>query len=335
MSNGPRVSVCIPTHDRPDFLKEAIQSVLAGTEQNFEIVVSDDASSEPTRLAVESFRDPRIRYLKFGTGGIAENWSNAVRNARAPYAFKLDDDDKIEPLFLAKCCDFLDKHPAVSVVFTGFTFHRPGQPPVENIDRAYFGDGIVKGETYGRDILLNRAYPTNHKSAGVFRKKCAEVVRYFDMVTVDVMFTIALAATGDIGYIPEPLFQYMCRNPEHEGMGQRPLQMLFKSVRRLFEIPAVQSQHLWMAMHESAVRTVIKGASVRYIANAFFAQGWSAGWEMVRFILKTEPGLKRSPFFWASALFFSIFPGRLYRKLLDAYIESPCMKRVASRLMRA
>jgi len=325
-SNTPRVSVCIPTHERPELLREAIESVRAGTEQAFEIIVSDDADSEPTRRVVEAFNDPRIRYLRFSGNGISANWSNAVRNAGAPYAFKLDDDDRIEPAFLKKTCDFLDAQPDVAIVFTGFSFHRPHQPAVEIVDRAYFAGGIVEGLRYGGDILLNRAYPTNQKTAGVFRKKSAEEVGCFDRVTVDVMFTIALAATGNVGYIPEPLFQYHCRSDEHEGMGERPLQMLLESVRNLFEIPAVQSKPEWMGMREAAIRTLVKGAAVRYVANAFFVEGWQGGWTMVRFVT----GIERTEsemlalFLGGDALFRVLprkvlpqIPRRLHRQRLD------------------
>ncbi|MBV9463964.1 MAG: glycosyltransferase family 2 protein, partial [Verrucomicrobiae bacterium] len=223
----PRVSVCIPTHRRPDYLRQAIASVRAGSEQNFEIVISDDAGELESRRVADSFQDARIRYLPFNGDGIAANWSNALKQARAPYAFKLDDDDEIEPAFLTRCCDFLDAHPAAAVVFTGFTYLHPDKAPRAQIDSVYWnGCDAVAGLDYARDILLNRAYPLNHKSAGVFRKAAAERAKFFDVVTVDVIFSAALAASGEVGYIPEALFRYHVRDAKHEGMEQRPLRML-------------------------------------------------------------------------------------------------------------
>ena len=57
----PRVSVIIPTYRRPTLLLAAIQSVLAQTFQDFEIIVVDDNSGDNTAEVVASLRDPRVR----------------------------------------------------------------------------------------------------------------------------------------------------------------------------------------------------------------------------------------------------------------------------------
>ncbi len=338
---SPRVSVCIPTHNRPDDLREAIAGILSGTEQNFEIVVSDDADSQATRKVVEDFHDPRIRYLKCAVPRIEANWSNAIKNATAPYAFKLDDDDRIEAGFLKTCCDFLDAHPDVAIVFTGYQYFRGGEYEFDVIDRHNFKTGIVNGFVYGSNLLLGKIYFRNHKSAGVFRMRSAERIDYFNRATVDVIFTAAIAATGNVGYVAEPLFQY--RYPDkpgefgkgHEGISRRPLTMLLGSIRELFTLEVVRSQPQWAALEKSSGR-MIEGAAIRYIASNFGSRNRSQGLAMVELVYQIEPPLKQSPSFQRSLKLirlFSLFPPRCYMRLLDLYAESPRLQRFVSKLI--
>ena len=61
---SPLISIGIPTFNQSIFLREAIQSVLNQTYQNFEILIIDDCSTDDTRDIVENFIDPRITYIK-------------------------------------------------------------------------------------------------------------------------------------------------------------------------------------------------------------------------------------------------------------------------------
>ena len=90
----PKVSVVIPTFNRPEMLIRAVTSVLSQTEPDLEVVVVDDASTYDTRATVESIGDDRITYYRNATnqGGAAARNTGVVR-ARAPYVGFLDDDD--------------------------------------------------------------------------------------------------------------------------------------------------------------------------------------------------------------------------------------------------
>src|SRR5689334_12889392 len=63
-SMPPKVSVVIPVLNRPVAVRRAIESVLAQTFQNFEIIVVDDGSTDDTAESVSSFHDPRIRLIR-------------------------------------------------------------------------------------------------------------------------------------------------------------------------------------------------------------------------------------------------------------------------------
>jgi glycosyltransferase involved in cell wall biosynthesis len=114
----PRVSVLIATHNRPDYLRGAIASALAGTYADFEVIVSDDAGPPANRGVAESFADPRICYRRNPERlGIAGNHLAAMREARGEYIAILNDDDEWERDLLATLVPLLDANANVAVAF--------------------------------------------------------------------------------------------------------------------------------------------------------------------------------------------------------------------------
>lgn len=98
----PVVTVCIPTHFRLNYLKEAVQAARAQTLQDIEVLISDDGHSEEIREWAESAvrEDSRVRYRKnekkLGMGG---NWNACVVAARGQWLVIQGDDDRLLPTF--------------------------------------------------------------------------------------------------------------------------------------------------------------------------------------------------------------------------------------------
>ncbi|MCB9470149.1 MAG: glycosyltransferase [Candidatus Obscuribacterales bacterium] len=113
------ISICLPVYQGEQFLAEAIESVLAQTHTNFELIIVDDCSSDRTASIVESYldRDPRIRFFKNKERlGLFENYNACLRLARFDYIKPFAQDDRLEPTFLARCLETLQKHPEVVLV---------------------------------------------------------------------------------------------------------------------------------------------------------------------------------------------------------------------------
>jgi glycosyltransferase involved in cell wall biosynthesis len=117
----PEVTIAIPTYNRADsFLREAMHSALNQTYQNFEIIVSDNCSSDNTELVVKNFQDPRIRYFKQTENiGQNNNCNFCLAQARGKYFMLLYDDDLIDSDFLEICINAMGAHTDVGVVLTG------------------------------------------------------------------------------------------------------------------------------------------------------------------------------------------------------------------------
>ena len=91
----PKVSVIIPTYNRERFLPSAIKSVLKQTFTDFEVIVSDDKSTDHTKQIVRSFRDERVKYiLNEGNKGVSAARNSAILASKGDYIAFLDDDDQ-------------------------------------------------------------------------------------------------------------------------------------------------------------------------------------------------------------------------------------------------
>jgi hypothetical protein len=115
--SAPAVSACIRAYARPEGLRAAIESVLAQTYQDFEVVVSDDSGDmEPVARA---FGDPRVRYHRNpAPAGHVANIATSFGLARGRMLALLDDDDRWLPGFLEAAVAALEREPDVGVVFT-------------------------------------------------------------------------------------------------------------------------------------------------------------------------------------------------------------------------
>ncbi|HJV27117.1 MAG TPA: glycosyltransferase family 2 protein [Aromatoleum sp.] len=118
----PLVSVVIPTYNRGHTIRACIESVLAQTLQNFEIVVVDDASGDDTCARVAAIGDPRIRYVAHpqNRGGAAAR-NTGVRVATGDYIAFLDSDDTWAPRKLERQIAWLGEcGPEYGVAYTWF-----------------------------------------------------------------------------------------------------------------------------------------------------------------------------------------------------------------------
>jgi glycosyltransferase involved in cell wall biosynthesis len=115
-SDVPRVSVGLPVYNGEDFLEQAIESILCQTFEDFELIISDNASDDATEKICRTFaeRDRRIRYHRNSVNiGGTPNFNRLVRLARADYFKWAAHDDLCAPDFLGECVAVLDREATV------------------------------------------------------------------------------------------------------------------------------------------------------------------------------------------------------------------------------
>lgn len=117
------VSVIIPTFNRCTPLKNAIESVLAQTFHNLEIIVINDGSTDQTSKYLSTLEESRFRYFEFETnrgGNYARN--EGIKHANGAYIAFLDDDDYWEPTKLEEQIHLIQEH-NVDLCYTGFNLY--------------------------------------------------------------------------------------------------------------------------------------------------------------------------------------------------------------------
>ena len=186
----PFFTVIIPVYNRAHALRPAIESVLAQTCQDFEIVIVDDGSKDDPQSVAESFNDPRIRFIRQENegGGIARN--TAIDAAIGRYIAPLDSDDIFLPHHLAAMKALLDGTKNLvgyaRVVVDrgdGKTFLKPPR-------------GVRAGEDLGEYLLCDRGFvPT---ITIVVPRELAQRVRYHVNLrpAEDTDFAVRLALAG-------------------------------------------------------------------------------------------------------------------------------------------
>lgn len=171
---SPLVSVIVPTHNRPQMLKVAIESILEQTFQDFEIIVVNDAGEDVSSV-IESFASTKVTYLSHKTNkGLAASRNTGIRNARGKYIAYLDDDDIFFPDHLNTLASFLENNDYKIAYTDAYRIHQV------ITDKGYIETGrdIPYSFDFDPDLLLRQNYiPVlcfmHHKSS-------AEEVGLFD-----------------------------------------------------------------------------------------------------------------------------------------------------------
>lgn len=112
----PRVSVVLPAYNAEATIRRAIDSILAQTMADFELIVMDDGSEDRTGAIVREVDDPRVRYLRGPHRGVPPTLNEGIGQARAPVVAIQDADDFSVPDRLERQLSVLDEHPDVAVV---------------------------------------------------------------------------------------------------------------------------------------------------------------------------------------------------------------------------
>jgi glycosyltransferase involved in cell wall biosynthesis len=117
-ARAPIVSVAMKAYNHAPFVGQAIQSVLDQSFDDFELVVTDDGSTDATPQIIAAFNDERIRFERFTENrGIAETMHATLQRTRGDYIAILNSDDVALPHRLERQVAFLRAHPDVAAVF--------------------------------------------------------------------------------------------------------------------------------------------------------------------------------------------------------------------------
>lgn len=121
------ISVVIPLYNKADSIATALDSVLAQTYQDFEVVVVDDGSTDDGVAIVERYIDPRIRLIRQGNAGVSAARNRGIEDAKGEYVAFLDADDQWMPEFLAEIVALQKEFPECRAQATSYVINTRGE----------------------------------------------------------------------------------------------------------------------------------------------------------------------------------------------------------------
>lgn len=203
-SGNPRLSIIIPTLNRANLCKRALDSALAQTYGDIEIIVSNNGSKDHTREVLEDYSDPRLRVFQREDTITADAHGNfLIDMTRGEFFLGLSDDDYLEPDFAERVMALFDRHSELAFAYTCCWRHygeirvlTPTGPEVE--PGPDFVAGFLAG---GRDVCW-----------------CSCVTRTNDLREIgpipkgtifgDMFYWTKLAFKGNVGCVTDPVAHY-------------------------------------------------------------------------------------------------------------------------------
>lgn len=212
---SPRLTIVIPTVNRASLVGRALDSAIAQTYDDLEIIVSNNGSTDGTRALLDRYEGtPRLRiFHREKTIPVNPHGNFLLDQTRGEFFLGLSDDDWLEPTFAEKVIALYDRHPEISFVWTGCFMH--------------YADVAVPANT-GPEVE-----PAADFLAGFLVNKrnicwCACVTRTADLRKIgpiptevicgDMFYWTKLAAHGPVGCVTEPVSHYVCYRDRGDGI---------------------------------------------------------------------------------------------------------------------
>jgi hypothetical protein len=215
----PAITVIMPVLNGERYIGQAIESILAQTFQDFELIVVDDGSTDSTREHLESFeRRMRLKCIRHASNqGIPRSINDGLREAAGDFIAFLDHDDEWFPEFLETQLNYLNSHPETGMAHSDFqTIDGVG-----NILEASVADARNRTRPSGR--VFRQLFRDNFivGNSVLIRKGCFDRVGLFDeeIRWADYHMWMRISRAYPVDYVPKVLTKYR----QHEGQHTRTL----------------------------------------------------------------------------------------------------------------
>lgn len=281
MFHVPKVSILIPTYRYARFLPEAIESVLFQDFDDFEILISDDASHDGSAEIIRRYAamDRRIHAVEQPANlGMVQNWNWCLSLVRGKYVKFLFGDDRFSTGHaLRRLCEMLDDNPS-AIVASSARRLIDAESRVVGLWNELERDGLHRGTEVGRECLLQSRNLIGEPSAVLFRACDANTLfdtRYRQIV--DLEFWLGLLSCGDLVHTTEPLCDFR-RHGEQATAANAKLRLGFSEYALLFseylerfvpegaKLTEEEQRYLYSTLHQA------RKTRGRFLASDFVAE---------------------------------------------------------------
>ena len=223
----PLVSIVIASYNHAAFIQDCVQSVIDQDFQDFEIVITDDGSSDGTVQCLKAMANPRIHLNTFPENrGACAAINDAIGRARGHYIAVLNSDDRFLPGKLCRQVEFLQQHPDVGAVF--------GWPAFIDERGQLFSDASHKDHVVFHVSNRSRQQWLRHffdhgnalcHPTAMVRREVYDTVGLYDprlAQVPDLEQWIRLCMAWEIHVLPEPLTAFRIRDSLQNASAARP-----------------------------------------------------------------------------------------------------------------
>lgn len=209
--SGPKVTFVVPCYKLAHLLKECVDSILAQTRGDFEVLIMDDCSPDNTVEVARSFRDIRVRHIRNEPNlGHLRNYNKGIGLAAGEYVWLISADDRLRtPYVLERYLEVMEAHPRVGFAFCpGFGLQGQQETEIVGWGTLEGPDAILDGRTFLHRLLQSNCVLA---PSGLVRKECYDRVGVFPLdlpFAGDWYLWCAFALHYDVAYFSEPMVNY-------------------------------------------------------------------------------------------------------------------------------
>lgn len=236
---GAKISVCLLTYNHVDLIESTLRSILAQTIDGYEILVSDDRSSDGTweQILAVARDDPRVTPLRTPRNlGMAGNANFAAGHASRPYLALLHHDDLYRSDLLEKWAGVLERNPDVLFVFNQYGRHGRSDSYTQPLE----GERVDGGFFFETYLLPFWGCPV-HGTAMIRRSawdRLGGMREQFGLLA-DIDLWMRLSRLGAVGYVHEPIISIRQHRPEYYPNIYKAEHWSWDRQRILYEIHAI------------------------------------------------------------------------------------------------
>jgi len=230
----PEITVVIPAYNAAKTLRETLDSVLAQTFGDFEVIVVDDGSNDGTASVATTTGDPRVRVISIPNGGVSRARNLGIAEGRGGLIAFLDADDLWQPAKLERQVALLNARPEVGICVTGAEKIDPSSRPIAPMPM------FERSDDYTRDLLLHSNI-AGCTCSGVVRGEVLDAIGGFEpelQYCEDWNLWLRLSLRTSFGVLPESLVRVRVHEGNTSGNPYLLERDTFRVLDSFFSMPA-------------------------------------------------------------------------------------------------
>lgn len=244
LPNTPLVSIIMLTYNRANYIAQAIESVLAQTYQQWELLILDDGSTDNTAVIVSQYSDSRIQYLFDPINkGLALKRYESLKQCRGVYVAILDSDDKwIDVTKLDSQVTYLNNHPTCVVVGTQINL-------IDESGNSLGTNTYLRDDTAIRNAILVRNQFAH--SSVMMRKSFLDKTSGYQKLSAseDLDLYLRLGQLGTFANLPETMLAYRIHKKSASANKIKILQGVLRTIKTYRQqYPHYQKAYLKFSM---------------------------------------------------------------------------------------